>query len=110
MLRHQFLIGCAHTLSGLQSIFRKPVSRIHAAHGLHNNTHLRILQYYIIIMHQNILNRIIRKFPQIQNIFYSNFISHTAGDTFAVGLQYLNNTGTNRSVSEYSYFNHIIPP
>ena len=71
-LSHQLLVGTCYTLTCLKCFLDKCVSRFNTAHHFYNNFHIRIIQNWLIIMHNLLLYRISREISKIQDIFYIN--------------------------------------
>ena len=81
---NQILIRSCNLLSSLKHRFHKCISRLNASHRLDNNTDLRIIDDYLIIMYDRVFHRISRKIAKIKDILYLNLFSCPLRDLFFI--------------------------
>ena len=99
MRRHKLLICCADTLSRHQRPLCKGKGRFHAAHRLHHNANLRILQDHFHIMNDFLSIRITRKLSQIQNIFYLQVHACLCKDAVMIRINDLHHTASDCTIA-----------
>ena len=99
----KIFIGCHHTFSGMQGIQDIASGRLNAAHDLHNNRNLWILQNTLPFCGKD--RRIIQLFCRFfcvpyKNFFQLDFRTYLMGNFFFLCFQYFIDTGTHRSKSQ----------
>ena len=70
MRRHQFFIGGSHMSAAFQCSFHVRVSHFGSANGLYDHLHFRIRQNRRNVFHKQMRVRMLRKIPNITNVFY----------------------------------------
>ena len=99
LFSNQLLVGSGNALSGFQTAADKLVGRVHTAHALGNIADLRIVQNGLDVVYHTVSVRVIRKFPQVENIGNVQFSLGVLLNFGTVPVKQFNDTGTNDAVS-----------
>ena len=110
MFCNKSLVRGTYTLPGLQRTLHKGICRFNASHNLNNDIYLRIIGNDLIIMNQNLLNRISREVSEVQYIFDIDLCAGPFINALMVCVDILNDTAAYCAVSLYCYIYHIFLP
>ena len=103
---NQLLIGSGNALAGFQTTANEVKRRIDTAHALCHVADLRIVENHLNVVYHAVTVRIIRKFPQIQNISYFQLCAGIFFDFLLIAVEQFHNTGTDYAITQYCNFLH----
>ena len=103
---NQLLVGSGNALAGFQTTANEVKRRIDTAHALCHVADLRIIENHLNVVYHAVTVRIIRKFPQIQNISYFQLCAGIFFDFLLIAVEQFHNTGTDYAITQYCNFLH----
>ena len=107
MCRHKSLVGRHYVFSCLQASFYKGIGRLQSSHDLHYDINAFVIDNLFKIMHNQLLCRIPRKIPEIQNIFDPHLIPRTPVDLLLIHSKDFQYAGTDCPISKYRNMYHV---